>query len=87
MSTQTTDQQWIKILDKGMVTIPKEWRDEWNLTKGSLVKAVKTGNQLVIEPQAPTAPYRVYSKAELDEMRTDDTLSPQLKSALEKKFG
>jgi len=66
-------QEWLKILGKGMVTLPKKWRDELGISSGDIVKAKKEGNKVVIEPQkSKLAPYRVYSDKEIDEFLKDD---------------
>lgn len=69
---------WLKILDKGMVTIPKNWRDELGFKKGGIIKAYKEGAKLIIEAQAETAPYRIYSDEEIDEWLNEDQLSESL---------
>ncbi len=69
------NQEWLKILGKGMVTLPKKWRDELGIASGDIVKAKKDGNRVVIEPQkSKLAPYRVYNDREIDKFLKDDTL-------------
>lgn len=80
-------QEWLKILGKGMVTIPKKWREEMGITSGDIVKARKEGNRLVIEPQQDNlAPYRVYNDTEIDaflqEDKLPDTLTKKIKDDL-----
>ena len=70
-----SDQEWLKVLGKGMVTLPKKWRDELGLEKGDIVKAKREGNRVIIEAQKrDLAPYRVYSNQEIDEFLDDDKL-------------
>lgn len=69
-----TNEEWLKILGKGMVTIPKKWRTELNINIGSLVRARKDGDSLIIEPFEKPAPYRVYSQSELENFISDDLL-------------
>lgn len=58
-----------------MVTIPKQWREELGLQEGDIVKAKKEGNRLVIEPQQENlAPYRIYSRAEINAFLKEDIL-------------
>jgi len=69
------DQEWLKILGKGMVTLPKKWREELGIEEGDIVKAKKEGNRVIIETQQQTlAPYRVYNDREIDEFLIDDIL-------------
>lgn len=80
-----TNQEWLKVLGKGMVTIPKQWRDELGLQEGDIVKAKKEGNRVVIEPrQENLAPYRVYSTAEIDAFLKEDTLPQSLLEKVER---
>lgn len=73
------NQEWLKVLGKGMVTIPKQWREELGLQEGDIVRAKKEGNKLVIEPQKkPLAPYRIYSNAEIDAFLKEDVLPRSL---------
>lgn len=78
-STVKTDQQWLKVLGKGMVTIPKKWRLALNINIGNMVKAQKVGDSLVIEPADKPAPYRVYSQAELESFIAEDQIEPRKK--------
>lgn len=81
MSQATTarGQEWLKVLGKGMVTIPKRWRDEMGIDNGDIVKAKKEGNKVIIEPaQAKSVPYRIYSRAEIAELLREDTLPKEL---------
>lgn len=69
-------EEWLKILGKGMVTLPKKWRDELGISNGDIVKARKDGNRVVIETQKnKLAPYRVYSDSEIDEFMKNDKYS------------
>ena len=81
----TNQEEWLKVLGKGMVTIPKQWRDELGLEEGDIVKAKKEGNRVVIEPQQSSlAPYRVYSTAEIDAFLKEDVLPKSLLEKAEK---
>jgi len=74
-----SNQEWLKVLGKGMVTLPKKWRDELGIENGAVVKAKKEGNTIVLETAYPkTAPYRVYTKAEIEEFVKEDRLSHKL---------
>ncbi|MDA1316974.1 MAG: AbrB/MazE/SpoVT family DNA-binding domain-containing protein [bacterium] len=67
--------EWLKVLGKGMVTIPISWRKELNIKPGDMVKAKKEGDRVFIEaPMQKTAPYRTYSDAEIAQFIKDDTL-------------
>ena len=87
-STQvnTNSGEWIRILDKGMVTIPKDWRDELGLTKGEIVKAQKVGNKVIIQAQQDQVPYRVYSAQEVAEFVRQDRLPGSLQEKVRRKL-
>jgi AbrB family looped-hinge helix DNA binding protein len=72
-----------------MITLPKKWRDEMGIGNGDIVKAKKEGNKVVIEPQSQmksTAPYRVFSDAEIDEFLAADTLPDELTQKARRKL-
>ncbi len=77
---QNNQEEWLKVLGKGMVTIPKKWRKELGIESGDVVKAKKVGNRVVIEAAKTkaTAPYRIYSGAEIDEFLKEDKLPQDL---------
>lgn len=70
-------QEWVKILAKGMITIPKSFREELALREGEVARIKKVGRRLVIEPR-DTADYEVYSDKELKDMLKNDRLPPKL---------
>jgi AbrB family looped-hinge helix DNA binding protein len=76
MSTQllSSQQEWLKILDKGMVTLPKKWRDQLGIQKGNVVMAKKVANKIIIQSQE-TAPYRIYSQKELQKFLAEDKIA------------
>jgi len=69
-----TNEAWLKILGKGMVTLPKKWRTELNINIGSLVRIRKDGDSLIIEPLDKPAPYRLFSQSELEHFLDEDQL-------------
>lgn len=78
MSLNNNQEEWLKVLGKGMVTLPKKWRDELGIDNGDVVKAKKEGNKVIIEAQKQKVPYRVYSRAEVDAFLNDDVLPVEL---------
>ena len=85
--TDDGQEAWLKVLAKGMVTLPKRWRDELGIENGTLIKARKEGNKLIIEVQPrKLAPYRVYNDAEIDEFLKEDELSEALFQKVQSKL-
>ena len=70
-------QEWVKILAKGMITIPKSFREELGVKEGEVARIKKVGRRLVIEPRE-VVDYEVYSDRELKEMLKDDKLPANL---------
>jgi AbrB family looped-hinge helix DNA binding protein len=84
----TNQEEWLKVLGKGMITLPKKWRDEMGIENGDVVKARKEGGAVVIEPQPqlkPSAPYRVFSADEITEFLEQDRVADELAKEVEKK--
>lgn len=79
-SINNNQEEWLKVLGKGMVTLPKKWREELGIETGGVVKAKKEGGKVIIEAQetGKKAPYRVYSDTEIDEFLKEDVLPKSL---------
>ena len=73
-------EQWLKVLGKGMLTLPKRWRNEAGLETGDVVKAKKEGSKVVIElkERSKQVPYRIYTDAELKQFLEEDRLPKDL---------
>jgi len=69
--------QWVKILSKGLITIPKSFRDALGLKEGEVARVKRTGRRLIIEPRE-AVDYEVYSDRELKKMLKEDKLSSNL---------
>ncbi len=69
-------EEWLKVLDKGLITIPKNWREEMGMEPGKVVRARRDGNKVIIEPQVKYAPIRTFTDAQIDQWLKDDKLSP-----------
>src|SRR3954447_15292581 len=86
----SNQEEWLKVLGKGMITLPKKWRDEMGIENGDVVKAKKSGNTVVIEAKLqakPTAPYRVYSDEEIQEFLEEDHLPEDVAKRAQAQFG
>lgn len=67
-------EEWLRVLGKGMITIPKEWRDEFGMETGKFVKVFKNQEGITIKPIVKMAPYRIYSKQELKKFVEEDMI-------------
>jgi len=78
-------EEWLRVLTKGMITIPKSWREEFGFKEGDVIMAKKTASRIIIEPADKPAPYRVYNQKELKQFLKDDRLAKKLADKLDKK--
>jgi len=87
MQIATNNQEeWLKILSKGMVTLPISWRKELGIEEGKMVRAKIIDNQIIIEPMEKPVLYRTYSQKELQQFLKDDQLPKNLEKKLAKKL-
>lgn len=72
-------EEWLKVLGKGMVTIPKSWRRELGFQEGDILRAKKEGNKVILEGRGiNSAPYRIYTSDEIEEFLTEDKIPSSL---------
>ncbi|SRR6266496_5131460 len=65
MQTQTPQEPqetWVRVLKKGIVTLPKAMREKAGIKEGDVAKATLIGNMIVIEPRAVVYEGRVFTK-------------------------
>lgn len=75
---------WVKILNKGLMTIPKAMREKVGIKEGDVAKARVEGNKIIIEAREE-ASYRIFTDKQIEQWKKDDKLSKaELKKA--KKF-
>lgn len=67
-------EEWLRVLDKGLITIPKFWREEMGLRPGSIVRAQKSNGYLIIKPQKKYASLRTFTDEQIDQWVKDDQL-------------
>ena len=89
MQAQNQPQEtWIKVLSKGVITIPKEFRDQLGLEEGDVAKAKIEGDNLVIQSRkvAQYTEYRKFSKAQIDKFIKEDQLPQPLTTEVQKRW-
>lgn len=75
----------VKILPKGLITIPKKLRQDIGLEENGLARIKKEGKRLILEPvNIVSYPLRDYSTSEINNFMKEDRLSPQLKRRVKK---
>ena len=86
---QTTSPQddiqevWVRILKKGLITLPKAMRENAGIKESDIAKAKLVGDTIVIEPREETK-YRIYTKEQIEQWKKDDELPPELAKKAEK---
>lgn len=71
------DEIWIKILPKGLITIPKKIREKLSIKEGDVVQINISENSIVIKPRE-SAEYRLFSNKEIKQWVKDDKLPVEL---------
>lgn len=84
---QVITEEIVKMQPKGLLTIPKKFREELGFEENTLARIKKEGRKLILEPVNVVGyPLRVYSKEEIEEFIEDDKLSPELVRKAKKLF-
>lgn len=68
---------WIKILPKGLITIPKKIREKLSIKEGDVAQINISENSIVIKPRE-LAEYRLFSNKEIKQWVKDDKLPVEL---------
>jgi len=75
----------VKILPKGLVTIPKKLREDVGLEENSLARIKKEGGKLVLEPVSIISyPIHNYSEEEIKVFMKEDRISPAIRKKVKK---
>lgn len=74
---------WVKILNKGLITIPIAMRKKVGIEEGEIVRARVIGNAIVIEPRQ-SIQYRLFSDKEVETWLKKDKLPEKLAKETEK---
>lgn len=63
----------VKVQTKGLITIPKDFRDELGFEESSLARVKKEKGRLILEPvRALPYPVRSYTKKEVEKFVKED---------------
>ncbi len=72
-----TEETWVKILPKGLITIPKKIREKLGIKEGDIAKTRISGSEIIIEPRRAST-YRLFTDKEIAEWVAKDKLPPKL---------
>ena len=71
------EEAWIKILPKGLITIPKKIREKLSIKEGDVAQINILRNSIVIKPRE-SAKYRFFTNKEIKQWVKDDKLPVEL---------
>ena len=78
MQAQPVQEEWIRILSNGLITIPKAWREQTDIREKDVVKAKLVDNKIILEPQNQDRAVRIFSDKEIQKWIEDDKLPKEL---------
>lgn len=69
-------EEWVNILTKGLITIPKKMRDSLGLKEGDVARMKVEQNRIIIEPRSKKGfeEFRQYTKKQIEEFIREDEL-------------
>lgn len=72
--------EWVNILSKGIITIPKKMRELVGIKEGDIAKIKVEGNTIIIEPreQISLDQVRTFSNEQIEQWIKDDELPSDL---------
>ena len=75
-------QQYVRMQPKGLLTLPKKWREEVGVEENGMVRITKDKRRLIIEPvRTLPCPVRSYTDSDLNEFyNLDEQETKELKS-------
>lgn len=71
------EEVWVKILSKGLITIPKSIREEIGMNEGEVAKITKVGRMLIIKPR-DEVDNRLFTDQEIVQWQKRDQLPKNL---------
>lgn len=77
LHTTIQDEVWIKILPKGLITLPKKMREKLDIKAGDIAKVKISAGSIVIEPR-DSVKYRLFTDREIKQLVKDDKLPAKL---------
>lgn len=75
-ASQKVQEEWINVLNKGIITIPKKIRDQIGIKEGDIAKIRVQDNSIIIEPKEEK--YRLFTDKQIKEWEKEDEVTPDL---------
>ncbi len=70
-------EEWVNVLSKGLITIPKKMREIVGIKEGDIAKVKIQNKKIIIEPRKEVT-YRTFTKEEIDQWLKEDELPKDL---------
>lgn len=83
MPQDRIQEEWVNILAKGIITIPKKMREKVGIKEGDVAKVKVQGKKIIIEPR-DEVPYRTFTKKQIEEWLKEDELPKELAKKINK---
>ncbi len=77
-SLPTGRSEWIKILNKGVITLPKKLRDQAGIQPGDVARARVSGKSIIIESRDAVDTLRTFTEEDIARWEKEDRLPPEL---------
>ncbi len=77
-SLPTNTTEWVKILNKGVITLPKKLRDQAGIQPGDVARARVSGRSIIIESRDAVDDVRIFTEEDFARWEREDKLSPEL---------
>lgn len=80
MQTTASQTEWVNVLSKGVITIPKKIREKAGMKAGDVARISLEGTRIIIEPKEENlfADVRSYSAKQLEQWIKEDELPSDL---------
>jgi len=77
MQTLPAQEEWVRVLNNGLVTIPKSWRTQTGIKEKDIIKAKLIDNKIILEPDQ-SHEVRIFTDKEIQQWIEDDKLPKEL---------
>ncbi len=77
-SLPTGNTEWVKILNKGVITLPKKLRDQAGIQPGDVARARVSGKSIIIESRDAVDDVRIFTEEDFARWDREDKLPPEL---------
>jgi len=77
MQALPAQEEWVRVLNNGLITIPKSWRTQTGIKEKDIIKAKLIDNKIILEP-VQSHEVRIFTDNEIQQWIEDDKLPKEL---------